>query len=180
MHVVQSRNHQGVWRTCKEKVNNSVPYHAILQLFKRLMDICREFCTFSFSYTRYKGRYASQMGETPAETGIPTNLMHSSHPSAPPESISDKYIAATGGSVLSTDQAEATLMRMEGQFLHDARKLMDTLKYYSVADEALFANVAAKMDYNLYYARLPPDLSIIVEAPQSLAEDGRADRIHRS
>ncbi|KAJ3019842.1 Gamma-tubulin complex component 2 [Thoreauomyces humboldtii] len=144
----------------------------MVKVFSKLMSICTEFCHFSYSYTRFKapfttsedgaGHHSYQGGN---DNGVPVSLGHASHPSALPDRISDAYIASSGGAILSGDQARSKLTTLEASFLKQMRTLIDILKYYGATEAALFASLAARLDYNMFYARLPPDLSIVVRAP---------------
>ncbi|TPX69796.1 hypothetical protein SpCBS45565_g02217 [Spizellomyces sp. 'palustris'] len=137
----------------------------MVKVFRKLMSICIDFCIFSHSYTRFKAPYTFVAGKAPSEYGVPDNLAHSSHPSAIPGPLSDAYISATGGSVLNAEDANQTLKELETTFVHQMRTLIDTLKHHATTDDYLFGNFATRLDYNLYYARLPPDLSIVVQVP---------------
>ncbi|KAJ3162107.1 Gamma-tubulin complex component 2 [Geranomyces michiganensis] len=134
----------------------------MVKAFRKLMSICTDFCRFSLSYTRYRSPYSA---ESEDGAGVPAGLGHSSHPSALPERVCNEYIAASGGTILSSDQARRTLESLEQQFSRYMRVLIEILKYYGATEAALFASLAARLDYNHFYARLPPDLSIVVRAP---------------
>ncbi|TPX59884.1 hypothetical protein PhCBS80983_g02145 [Powellomyces hirtus] len=136
----------------------------MVKAFRKLMLTCTDFCRFSNSYTRFKSPYTSANDNT-TRGSVPASLGHSSHPSALPEQVSDEYIAASGGAILTTEQAARKLKDLETSFLRQMRVLIDILKYYGATEAALFASLAARLDYNHFYARLPPDLSIVVRAP---------------
>ncbi|KAJ3155844.1 Gamma-tubulin complex component 2 [Geranomyces variabilis] len=143
----------------------------MVKAFRKLMLICTDFCRFSLSYTRYRSPYSA---ETEDGVGVPAGLGHSSHPSALPERLCNEYIAASGGTILSSDEARRKLESLEQQFSRHMRVLIEILKYYGATEAALFASLAARLDYNHFYARLPPDLSIVVRAPT--ADRGSAAR----
>ncbi|KAI8822594.1 Spc98 family-domain-containing protein [Fimicolochytrium jonesii] len=134
--------------------------YEMLKGFRILLMICMDFSHFSHSYCHYKTLNPS--GDTYTSSSMPAGMSHDSHPSAFPEQahISDSYVSA----VLNPAEADRVLSNFEVSFLHHMRRLIDTLKYNGVTETGLFSGLAARLDYNLFFARLPPDLSMVVQA----------------
>ncbi|KAI9092455.1 Spc98 family-domain-containing protein [Phlyctochytrium arcticum] len=137
----------------------------MVKVIRKLMSICTDYCIFSHSYSRFRGRYDPEDNTLSSPTAS-SNSHHLSRPSSTLNPLSDAYISVSGGDILNPDAAAKKIAELEATFLHHMRLLIDTLKYHATTEATLFGNFAARLDYNQYYARLPPDLSIVVKVPQ--------------
>ncbi|KAI9003576.1 Spc98 family-domain-containing protein [Gaertneriomyces semiglobifer] len=125
----------------------------LIEVLETIKGVCRAFTAFSHSYCRYKSPYSPD-----------TEGGYASHPSALPNSASERF----DDEFFASTDATSKLKEYENQFLQHIRKMIDALTGLGATKSANFTSLAQRIDYNLYYQRIPTDLSSIVQVPMDI------------
>ncbi|KAJ3294997.1 hypothetical protein HK104_003108 [Borealophlyctis nickersoniae] len=149
--------HNGFLDTCLKDCMLTNP--KLIKIFSKIMTTCTDFSSFCVAYLRHKSlpyRSSTAVASLHAEFGIPPGLTHAEHPSASP---------AVSDTPFDPLQSDTTLKNFERDFVHEVRRLIDALQFFGATETASLGNLVTRMDYNMYYARLPPDLSVVGTVP---------------
>ncbi|KAJ3042646.1 hypothetical protein HDV00_006925 [Rhizophlyctis rosea] len=153
------QTHNDFLDTCLKECMLTNP--TLIKLFSHLMTTCTKFCTFTNNYTRHKSpptRSSTVAASLHSEYGVPIGLTHAEHPSAPPSSYPSSRL-------FDPSRTEKAMKGFETEFVGGMRKLIDALQYYGATETPALADLMTRMDYNLFYGRLPPDLSVVGAVP---------------
>ncbi len=168
--------HDDFLNTCLKECMLTNP--KLLKGFNKLAQGIKSFAEFSDWYCRYKGPV------TPLEDGgVPVSLSHSAHPGQATDALLASHATFSG---LRNTPASASplLSKMEKDFVHTLRSLMDLVQVYSTLEAPSLVHLLNMMDFNHFYStRLAPDVGFIgspVVHKMGVKKDGQQVQDRRS